>query len=160
MGNRTRGPIRPVDVDRLLGPMEKPTGWRWELVGERMIEALDVVRRIPAKTYPATFKTIWPEYATEIADEVIQKLEGTFEIGRNVVIRTASSAEVERMEEALFWPWTYLHGNTGIWNIRGMLAWSARCRGRTEVVWNDARAPQDEFVTIMQGLIRDDIRVR
>lgn len=88
----------------LLDKPPLPEFWTADYAAERLIEAHDVLQRMPIETRPKGYGAAWPEYRQEWGDLVLQAGAGTLEIGRNRISRGATAGEVERMSEALAWP--------------------------------------------------------
>lgn len=100
-----------------------PAEWTAEHVMHRMIEAFELLARCPGRVMPAQFKTGWPEYLRDQADENsrLSNLilpDGTTEQDGDREVRLRIDAEessrrrkppptaleVFRMDEALAWP--------------------------------------------------------
>lgn len=108
------GTYRLVDPERLrinlLDEELLPSSWTARHVGKRLIEAHDVLRRLPSSVWPKGYGVTWPAYAHDAGELAIQAGAYTLEIGRNVILKTASADEVARMNEAMDWIWQYLAG--------------------------------------------------
>ena len=79
-----------------------PATWTPEHVGARMIEAFEVLSKIPERVGPASPANAWPAYMQEFHDLVGVKVEGS-----RAKIR-ATSAELSRLYEAFMWPVAFL----------------------------------------------------
>lgn len=101
------GTYRFVDPDRLglnlLDADPLPASWTPRHVGKRLIEAHDVLRRLPMNVWPQGYSALWPEYMHEAGELAIQAGAQTLAMGRNSVQKIASADEVARMNEALEW---------------------------------------------------------
>jgi hypothetical protein len=90
-----------------------PDRWSFLHVMDRMEEAFRVLSRLPMPTRPRGYVNSMPTYIYDRADLNAQleaeELEHMARI-RNCVRVRPSPAEVERMEEALYWPSAYLNG--------------------------------------------------
>ena len=69
--------------------------WTIEMVEERLVEAADVMRRLPPVRVPGYFST-WPKMVVEFADRVGQQPEP-------MRLPPPSPSAISRMEEALGW---------------------------------------------------------
>lgn len=78
--------------------IQMPDHWTGEWVCERMIRAFETLRIVGGRVGPKQFGTCWAEYALEYKEVVVR--------------RRAADGEVQRMEEALAWPASYLNGPT------------------------------------------------
>ncbi|MGY3588043.1 hypothetical protein [Bradyrhizobium sp. USDA 4350] len=101
------GQYRYVDPDRLglnlLDADPLPPSWTPRHVGKRLIEAHDVLRRLPMNVRPQGYSALWPEYTHDFGELVVQAGAQTIAMGRNSVLKVASADEVARMNEALEW---------------------------------------------------------
>lgn len=111
------GTYRIVDAARLRGGLldrpRLPAQWTARRVGERLIEAHAVLRRLPMNVCPKEFGAAWPSYRYEAGELAHQAGNQTLSIGRNVIARTATADEIARMNEALPWPMQFLSGGSG-----------------------------------------------
>lgn len=92
---------------------EVPERWTFLFVMERMEEGFRILSRLPLPTRPKGYVNSMPIYLHDQAD-LNSQLE-TYELERlartrNRVRILPSPAEIERMEEALYWPSAYLSG--------------------------------------------------
>jgi hypothetical protein len=92
---------------------EVPERWTFLFVTERMEEGFRILSRLPLPTRPKGYVNSMPIYLYDQAD-LNSQLE-TYELERlartrNRVRILPSPAEIERMEEALYWPSAYLSG--------------------------------------------------
>lgn len=123
------GTFTLVDPARLSGGLDvldrepPPPTWTAEHVGYRLIEAHEILRRMPMKLRPAAYGSPWPEYRYEAGDLVHQASTGTIEMGRGTLRRSASSDEVARCNEAIAWPLLYLSG-LNAWALGSLNAWA------------------------------------
>lgn len=69
--------------------------WTVEMVEERLVEAADVMRRLPSVRVPGYFNT-WPAMVVEFADLVGQEPEP-------MRLSPPSPAAISRMEQTLLW---------------------------------------------------------
>lgn len=92
---------------------EVPERWSFIFVMERMEEGFRILSRLPLPTRPKGYVNSMPIYLHDQADRNSQ-LE-TYELERMARMRNRvrilpSPAEIDRMEEALYWPSAYLSG--------------------------------------------------
>jgi hypothetical protein len=92
---------------------EVPERWTFLFVMERMEEGFRILSRLPLPIRPKGYINSMPIYLHDQAD-LNSQLE-TYELERpartrNRVRILPSPAEIERMEEALYWPSAYLSG--------------------------------------------------
>jgi hypothetical protein len=90
-----------------------PETWTFLFVMERLEEGFRILSRLPLPTRPKGYVNSMPIYLHDQAD-LNSQLE-TYELARlartrNRVRILPSPAEIERMEEALYWPSAYLSG--------------------------------------------------
>jgi hypothetical protein len=89
-----------------------PKVWTATYVGVRLIEAHQVLTRMPGTIWPKSYGAAWPEYKVEAGELAIQAGAGTLHMGRGV--RVAPSAEaVARMNDAIAWPMRFLADRPG-----------------------------------------------
>ena len=79
-----------------------PTIWTPEHVGARMIEAFEVLAKIPERVGPASPANAWPAYMHEFHELIGVQVEG------NRARVRATSAELSRMNAAFMWPVAFL----------------------------------------------------
>ncbi len=118
--------IDPSRMQAGLGLVEReplPAEWTAEHVGYRLIEAHEILRRMPMNLRPAAYGSPWPEYRYEAGDLVHQASTGTIEMGRGALRRSASSDEVARCNEAIAWPLLYLSGSNAL-ALGSLNAWA------------------------------------
>lgn len=108
----------------LLDDEPLPGSWTPRHVGKRLIEAHDVLRRLPMNVRPQGYSALWPEYTHDAGELAIQAGAQTLALGRNAIIKVASSDEVARMNEAMQWIWQYLAG-CNAWALGALNAWAA-----------------------------------
>jgi hypothetical protein len=92
---------------------EVPERWTFLFVIERMEEGFRILSRLPLPTRPKGYINSMPIYLYDQAD--LNAQVETYELDRlartrNRVRILPSPAEIERMEEALYWPSAYLSG--------------------------------------------------
>lgn len=121
------GTFKVMDPARLRGGLldadPLPPRWTARRVGERLIEAMDVLQRMPMTLWPKGYGAMWPAYRHEAGELAHQAGAGTLAIGRNVIARTATADEVDRMNEALEWPLQYL-AQCNAWSLRALNGWA------------------------------------
>lgn len=127
----------------LLNPDPLPRRWTADHVGKRLIEAHDVLRRIPMNIWPQGYSALWPEYTHDAGELAIQAGAGTLALGRNVIIRGATADELARMNEALQWPIQFLSINNA-WALSTLNTWASDPR--------DEEAPRNLLQTIADFL--------
>lgn len=89
----------PHDIDRYRPPQQ----WTARHVGLRLVEAHDVLRRLPMTTGPKAEGSNWPEYIHEAGELAIQAGAGTLWLGRKRVRLSTTADEIARMHEVLGW---------------------------------------------------------
>lgn len=136
--------------------------WDSELVGNRIIDALRTLARMPLSVLPRAVRTVWPEFqgmtpkerrAMEFEAHQAGTLRGLY-ADRNRVRIPPSSTEIELMEEAIGWVPRYLGDDSESAMI--VTGW----RGE---LTDDGEIPTPVRVAlrvISQGLNRDRVRVR
>jgi hypothetical protein len=96
-------------------PMREP----WQIVGVRLVEAADVVRRMPMRIWPKQFGTAWPHFAAMTPGELqafkndLIATQGeaallAWEREQNRTRSVPSGREIERMDQAIGWFVRYL----------------------------------------------------
>jgi hypothetical protein len=131
----------------LLDDEPLPPAWNARHVGRRLIEAHDVLRRLPMNVRPQGYSALWPEYQHTAGELAIQAGAQTLAIGRNAIIKTASSDEVARMNEALGWPIQFLaHAN--FWALSALNNWASN----RDATPDDPDAPDDMLKFIAEAL--------
>ncbi len=122
------GTWRLLDAARLggglLNPDPLPARWTARHVGNRLIEAMDVLRRTPDRVGPKSFGSIWPVYSHESGELAVQAGAGTLSIGRNVVLRGVAADEAARAAEALQWPLRFLR-SCNAWALITLQQWAS-----------------------------------
>ncbi|WP_454813795.1 DUF6362 family protein [Labrys neptuniae] len=81
---------------------DQADAWTPELVMERMVEAFETLRRVPASVGPKAFGNGWPAVIHDLADMI------HWEPGKEPRRLPPSLAQITRMEEALAWPSQFL----------------------------------------------------
>jgi len=123
------GTFTLVDPARLSGGLDvldrepPPPTWTAEHVGYRLIEAHEILRRMPMKLRPAGFGSPWPEYRYEAGDLVHQAGTGTIDMARGTLRRSATADEVARCNEAIVWPLLFLKGSNS-WALGALNDWA------------------------------------
>lgn len=122
------GTWRVLDTARLgaglLNPDPLPPKWTARHVGNRLIEAMDVLQRTPERVGPKSFGSIWPAYTHESGELAVQAGAGTLSIGRNVVVRGVAADEAARAAEALLWPMRFL-AHLNAWALITLQQWAS-----------------------------------
>lgn len=136
-------PVRAEARRLLLNPDPLPRSWTADHVGKRLIEAHEVLRRIPMNIWPQGYSALWPEYTHDAGELAIQAGAGTLELGRNIIIKGASAIELARMNEALLWPIQFLSINNA-WALSTLNTWASDPR--------DEEAPRNLLQTIADFL--------
>lgn len=153
------GTYRVLDPSRIgLGLLDVdplPPRWTPRHVGNRLIEAHDVLRRLPASIWPKGYGAMWPEYAHDAGELAIQAGAGTLQMGRNLIVRTASADEVARMNEALDWILQFLSG-CNYWSLAALNGWASS----TEATPDDKDAPTEllEFIASALNAANEVVR--
>jgi hypothetical protein len=153
------GTYKVVDPDRLrfnlLDDDPLPPHWTARHVGKRLIEAHDVLRRLPMNVWPQGYSALWPEYVTEAGEAAVQAGAGTLAVGRNIIFKSASADEVDRMNEALTWPIQFL-GGANFWALHTLNSW-ASSRDTTP---DDECAPSDllDFIAAALNAAREPVK--
>lgn len=99
----------------LGAPHEVPDTWSQIHVLDRLEEAYGVMAMMPAATRPKAFGSAWPSFVQDKIPLVIlaeMSASGDLETQQdeqNRVRAPPSSAQITRMEQALRWPFEYLH---------------------------------------------------
>jgi hypothetical protein len=139
----------------LLNPDPLPTRWTSRHVGTRLIEAHDVLRRMPASIWPKGYGAAWPAYKYEQGELAVQAGAGTLQMGRNLIVRTASAEEVARMSEALDWIMQFLSG-CNYWSLAALNGWASS----TEATPDDKDAPTEllEFIAAALNAAKEVVR--
>jgi hypothetical protein len=109
----TLGAIGITGPAPLARAREVPERWTFLFVMDRMEEGFRILSRLPLPTGPKGYVNSVPIYLYDQAD-LNSQLE-TYELERlarprNRVRILPSPVEIERMEEALYWPSAYLSG--------------------------------------------------
>lgn len=78
--------------------IQMPEHWTGEWVCERMIRAFETLRIVGGRIGPKEYGTAWAEYVLDYKEVQVRPRAGF--------------GDVERMEQALAWPATYLNGPT------------------------------------------------
>jgi hypothetical protein len=145
------GTYRLMDPARLefhlLDDEPLPSNWTPRHVGRRLIEAHDVLRRLPMNVRPQGYSALWPEYTHEFGELVVQADAYTLALGRNAIIKTASSDEVARMNEAMGWIVQYLAG-CNAWALSALNGWASK----RDATPDDDDAPDDLLKFIADAL--------
>jgi hypothetical protein len=144
--------------------------WNYELVGERLVEAANVIRRMPMAIYPKRFGNSWPRFEPsqaelqQLMDELQQdgKLEA-WQRERNRIHVQPTALEIELAEEAIAWLPRYLGNDTAAAGIVG--AWANRTFSYAPMSIfdeGDQVPPQVRAALreISRGLRRDRVPVR
>lgn len=98
------GEFKMLPVGQLMPASPKRlTRWTAERVAERLVEAHDVLRRLPMTTRPKAYGAIWPEYTHDAGELAVQAGAGTIGLGRNRVRMSTTADEIARMNEVLGW---------------------------------------------------------
>lgn len=120
------GTYRVLDPSRfaLLDAEPLPPTWTARHVGTRLIEAHDVLSRLPMSIWPKGYGAMWPAYSHDAGELAIQAGAGTLELGRNAVLKCASSVEVARMNESLQWAIQYL-SHCNAWSLGALNYWAS-----------------------------------
>lgn len=153
------GEYKLIDPARLrinlLDDEPLPRAWNARHVGKRLIEAHDVLRRLPMNVRPQGYSALWPEYAHDFGELVVQAAADTLTLGRNAIMKTASSDEVARMNEALQWIWQYLAG-CNAWALGAMNYWASK----RDATPDDDDAPTDllQFVADALNAAKEVVR--
>jgi hypothetical protein len=84
-----------------------PERWDADLVGDRIIEGLKVLRRCKGRVAPAGYGSTMPAYVHDWGDKLAQAESPDDDQIRVHIPPT--SKELARMEEALAWPMRFLH---------------------------------------------------
>ncbi|WP_439398509.1 hypothetical protein ACRQ5Q_14560 [Bradyrhizobium sp. PMVTL-01] len=131
--------------------------WHHELVGTRLIEAAQVMRRLPMLIWPKQFGTIWPSFDPLDDDESTEEGARYSHSAQPSPVRVSpSSMEIERAEEALGWPVTYLAGDREAAQAVGF--WASKTN---EIEETDIPSfVREGLKAISRGLKRDNVRVR
>jgi hypothetical protein len=94
--------------------------WTVEMIEGRLVEAAEVMRRLPAVRVPGYFNT-WPSMVVEFADLVGQQLEP-------MRLPPPSPTAISRMEEALGWlRWLTAEDAKLVWARSDRTPWKAIC---------------------------------
>ena len=94
--------------------------WTVRIVEQRLVEAADVMRRLPSVRVPGYFNT-WPKMVVEFADRVGQQPEP-------MRLPPPSPSAISRMEEALLWlRWLELVDAKLVWARADRTPWKAIC---------------------------------
>lgn len=101
-----------------------PPQWTADWVAARLVEAYAVLARLPMRTRPAEFGTIWPAYPYERADEWERWRSGSASADFQRGPRGAALDEITRMEQAIHWPAEHL--NNDAMAARCVLTWAQR----------------------------------
>jgi hypothetical protein len=158
--------LRPIEVP--TRPKPRPymeNRWTADLVGERLIEAYETVKRLPLRTGPEAFGNSWPEFQTMTKAEQAQllnelQLEGRFQDYYREKMQSRvvpSSEEVSRMYEALAFPMRYLGHDKDLALI--VTGWCDGVLRRP----NDRKMPElvrEGLGRIASGLNKERVRVR
>lgn len=146
---------RPVKFGQLIVlPYMPPREWKPGHVLRRFSEAHTVLRRLPMSGLrPQSFTTIWPGYRNEGVELAYQASTGSLSVGRNRVIRGASSDEMALVDEAIEWPCRYLRDQPSL--AREINEWASE-------PWHREEMPQPLYAAgiIAAGLIRDRVPIR
>jgi hypothetical protein len=153
------GTYRVMDPEKLrfnlLDDEPLPANWTARHVGKRLIEAHDVLRRLPMNVRPQGYSALWPEYTHDAGELAIQAGAETLAIGRNAIIKTASTDEVARMNEALQWIIQYLSG-CNAWSLSALNYWASQ----RDATPDDDTAPVDLLQFVAEALIAANEVVR
>ena len=99
-------------LDQTSAPDYVPDSWDGPHVGKRLIEALRVLRLMPAPPGPQAFGNMWPTYEHDWADRIQYEDNPTWKAERsaerNRFKPRPTSIEIARMEQAIGWPGRYL----------------------------------------------------
>ncbi len=94
--------------------------WTVKMVEERLVEAAQVMRRLPPVRVPGYFNT-WPKMIVEFADRVGQEPEP-------LRLPPPSPAAISRMEETLTWlRWLETDDAKLVWARADLTPWKAIC---------------------------------
>ena len=147
------GTYKVLPLDRLRsGLLDKdplPPRWTARHVGNRLIEAMDVLRITPIGDGPKSYGAAWPAYRNEGVELAYQAGAGTLDIGRNRIVRVASAEEVARANQALQWPMQFLmHCNA--WALGHLTRWAiAAAQGEED---RDENPPEGLLKFIAEAL--------
>ncbi|HEY2757504.1 MAG TPA: hypothetical protein VGJ01_17380 [Pseudolabrys sp.] len=149
-----------------------PATWNGGHVGKRITEAFKTLALLPAPTRPKAFGNSWPTVSYEWADLLAQQEQEQAEKDRsareqNRVRLSPSTADVARMEAALYWPAHYLAKAPHWLHAVNLVAiahayerdsdWVARRRGGEPDTWR--RRYETGCAVIAGGLIHDRVPV-
>jgi hypothetical protein len=101
-------------LDGRPAPEFIPSRWDGVHVGQRLIEALRVLARLPMNGYPQDFGSARPNYFNDFEDQVgwLQPDPRSGLIPERPPLQMLklrpSSVEIERMEKAIIWPGCYV----------------------------------------------------
>lgn len=96
------------------------TEWTLEMVEERLVEAVAVLRRLPSTRVGGYFNT-WPKMVVEFSDLVGQTPEP-------MRLPPPSAAAIDRMEQALEWmKWLEPEDSRLVWMRAERHPWKAIC---------------------------------
>jgi hypothetical protein len=150
-------------------PRPEPV-WNYELVGERLVEAANVIRRMPMRLYPKRFGNSWPTFQPTGAelDQLMNELQAAGKLEewqreRNRIHIQPTGPEIELAEEAIAWLPRYLGNDTAAAGLVG--AWANRTVSYAPMSIFDEGDPVPPQVRaalreISRGLRRDRVPVR
>jgi hypothetical protein len=104
------GTFKVMDPSRIGGILDRPrapTVWTSRHVGNRLIEAHRILKRLPDRIGPATGGAAWPAFRQEMIEEVTKVGASAFAARANVKIK-ATAEEIALMNEAIGWPLQFL----------------------------------------------------
>jgi hypothetical protein len=147
-------------------PVETPSTWDYELVAERLVEAANVIRRMPMRLYPKRFGNSWPQWLMTGAerDQLLNELQAAGKLEewqreRNRIHIQPSGREIELAEEALGWLPRYLGNDTMAAQIVG--TWANKTFSYDARIDDDIPSPvRAALREISRGLRHDRVPVR
>ncbi len=131
----------------LLDEDPPPSEWTPRHVAVRLIEAHDVLRRLPMADMPCAHGSIWPAYKQD------PRLGEPDE--RRVIVRP-SAAEIARMNEAIVWPMRFL-SDRDRWDVADLNWWAFDA---IDEGYDPDGGPQDLLAAIATGLNNARVPVR
>jgi hypothetical protein len=153
------GTYRILDPARfslgLLDADPLPTRWTGKHVGTRLIEAHEILQRLPMSIWPKGYGAMWPAYSHDAGELAIQAGAYTLEVGRNAIIKSASSEEVARMNEAMQWAIQYL-SHCNAWALGALNGWASSSDADPDA--NDAPRDLLEFIAEALNAAKEVVR--
>lgn len=149
-----------MDAYAGLAEGDAPRFWTPELVGLRMIEAYEVISRLPSNWLPAKPRSLWPAYRQEWAD-LLDPEAYRLRLIEEVKTDPPGRDEMSRAEEALSWPMDHLHAHP--LHADALMVW-AGCLAtgqsiRRKLAARNARAKaQAALMTTAENARREAIR--